>query len=298
MDYARLLDLVDAKMPREGPRARYWLARQSDASRQVLAERLTIDDRELREVMMSVPHSRLGPFRPLIEKLLARPEQVHVHTGTILASRLGPTGVPLLEAAIRAHPEHTSVILRYAYGGHEETTAADMARLYRTALVACPPDTPYDPNLVNARSLTVLDASERQELTRLMLGSGARLFVLTALARQKREPQLVLTEQVAALANGADPHYRDAAIQALEHLRTERERQREINEDTLRGTLRTRVDQLLAGEDHERMAGVAGLVALEGRAAALRLLQIATDDPSLPVREEARKALLALGSSN
>lgn len=298
VDYRRLLDVVDAKMPRNGTRARYWLARQSDASRQVLAERLTIEDRELREVLTSVPPAKLGPFRPLIETLLRQPEYVHVHTGTILASRLGPTAVPMLEAAIRAQPKFTSVILRYAYGGHEELSGADMARLYRTALVACPPDTPYDANLINAVSLSMLDANERQDLTRLMLGSGTRLFVLTALALQKREPQLVLTDQVAALANGADPEYRDAAIKALEHLRTERERRRAINEDTLRGTLRARVDQLLAGEDHERMAGVAGLVALEGRAAALRLLEIATDDPSLPVREEARKALLALGSSN
>ncbi len=144
-----------------------------------------------------------------------------------------------------------------------------------------------------------LTADAQRRVSRRGLASELQVFQVWAAQWQTSLPDPEAAERLGELARSGDPTLRNAAREALAALRGAEEDLAWTRAIVARRTTRERVTAYLSdGDPIKRMAGVAGLVALRAPDALERLLDVAASDTDAKVREEARRALLALGASD
>jgi hypothetical protein len=213
----------------------------------------------------------------------------------ILVKVAGDDAVPDIIRAVRMEPRSRRVGANLSIWPRTPLLTSDGLERYVTSIIETGSDVPAD--VVFPNHAGILDDAAQRRLSLAALQTESPMLRIWGANRQRVILDPEAAEPLAAMASSNNPMQRGVARQVLADLRQAQQDLAWMRAVAARTATRERVDELLRSSNvNERMAGIAGLVALRAPDALERLLDIAAADADGDVRAEARRALLTIGA--
>ena len=210
----------------------------------------------------------------------------------VLVQRAGDEALPDLMRAARSESERRRWYASSAvFANAASSLSSEATERWYASLIDDMPDGVVLPN-----HWAGMDVEAVRRLALKALASEDTRIQLWGAMSEKSLLDPAAAEALGRLATSPVSDVRAMAREALSNMRKAEDDLAWMRAVAARRATRGRVDGYLAsGDPKERMAGVAGLVALRAADALERLLEVAAKDVDADVRSEARRALMALG---